>query len=159
MPRNLPSASDSTGTDRRAEGSSPSVDRRLQHRNHGPRPPRTGAPSAHGPDCLRVGCSMSTALTVYREAERNLPVRIRIAVPPDGFGSQLDQMVAWLDANCGAESWAMTPSGTCGLLNDSLAIYFLNPVLARAFVNRWCIGCQIEVGLRVRPASRFPAID
>src|SRR5437764_11058824 len=143
MPRNLPSASDSTGTDRRAEGSSLSVDRRLQHRNHGPRPPRTGAPSAHGPDCLRVGCSMSTALIVHRDAERNLPVRIRIAVAPDGFGSQLDQMIAWLDANCGPGFWAMTPSGTSGVVNDALAIHFFNTELARAFVNRWCIGVMI----------------
>src|SRR6266513_5289818 len=61
----------------------------------------SGAANTRGANCLLVGCSMSTALSVYREAERNLPVRIRIAVPPDGFGSQLDQMVAWLDANCG----------------------------------------------------------
>jgi hypothetical protein len=88
---------------------------------------------------------MSETLQTARQAERQLPVRIRIAVPPEGFGSQLGQMIAWLDANCGAGSWSMTPSGTTGVVNDALAIYFLDRALARAFVNRWCIGCRIEV--------------
>src|SRR5947209_915825 len=79
---------------------------RRQHRDHGPRSPRTRAPSAHGTDRLSMGCSMSTALIVHRDAERILPVRIRIAVPPGGLGSQLDQMIAWLDANCGSGFWA-----------------------------------------------------
>ena len=144
LPRNVLPSSHSARTDRRAKGPPPALVRRWQHRNHGPRPPRTGAPSAHGPDCLRVGCSMSTALIVHRDAERNLPVRIRIAVPPDGFGSQLDQMIAWLDANCGPGFWAMTPSGTSGVVNDALAISFLNVAHAKAFVNRWCIGCRFE---------------
>ena len=61
------------------------------------------------------------------------------------FISQLNQMIAWLDATCGAGSWSMTPSGTNGVVNDALAIYFLDPALARAFVSRWCIGCRIEV--------------
>ena len=87
---------------------------------------------------------MSTALIVHRDAERNLPVRIRIAVPPDGFGSQLDQMIAWLDANCGAGFWAMAPSGASGVVNDAVAISFRNAELARASVNRWCIGVLIE---------------
>ena len=86
---------------------------------------------------------MSTALIVHRDAGRNLPVRIRIAVPPDGLGSQLDQMIAWLDANCGPGFWAMTPSGTTGVVNDAVAIYFRDAELARAFVNRWCIGVTI----------------
>jgi hypothetical protein len=38
-----------------------------------------------------------------REAERRFPVRVRIAVPPEGLGSRLDQIIAWLDANCGAD--------------------------------------------------------
>jgi hypothetical protein len=44
------------------------------------------------------------------EAERRFPVRIRIGVPPDGLGSRLDQIKAWLDENCGADGWAMMPS-------------------------------------------------
>ena len=88
---------------------------------------------------------MSAKRQAARQTERRFAVRIRIAVPSEGLGSQLDQMTAWLDANCGADSWSMTPSGTCGVVNDSLAIYFLDLALARAFVTRWCIACRIEV--------------
>jgi hypothetical protein len=87
---------------------------------------------------------MSTALIVHRDAERKLPVRIRIAIPPEGLGSQLDQMIAWLDANCGPGFWAMAPSGISGVVNNALAIYFLTAELARGFVNRWCIGFLVE---------------
>ena len=78
------------------------------------------------------------------EAERRFPARIRIAVPPEGLGRQLDLMAAWLDANCGAGNWAMTPSGLRGVVKDALAIYFLDTALANAFVARWCIGYRAE---------------
>jgi hypothetical protein len=78
------------------------------------------------------------------QTQDEFAVRIRIAVPPEGLGSQLDQMIAWLGAICGADSWSMAPSGTTGVVNDALAIYFRNPALARAFVSRWCIGCRID---------------
>jgi hypothetical protein len=78
------------------------------------------------------------------EAERRFPVRIRIGVPPDGLGSRLDQIKAWLDENCGAEGWAMTPSGIRGVLNDAVSIYFGDPTLASAFVARWCVGYRVE---------------
>jgi hypothetical protein len=77
-------------------------------------------------------------------AERRFPVRIRIAVPPEGFGQQHARMLAWLDENCGADGWAMTPSGTRGVLNDAVSIYFPDPALASAFVARWCIGYRVE---------------
>jgi hypothetical protein len=72
--------------------------------------------------------------------ERRFPVRIHIAVPPEGLGQQHARMTAWLDENCGADGWAMTPSGTRGLLNDAVAIYFPDAAPAAAFVARWCIG-------------------
>jgi hypothetical protein len=34
-------------------------------------------------------------------AERRFPVRIRIAVPPGGFGERHSQITAWFDGNCG----------------------------------------------------------
>jgi hypothetical protein len=49
-------------------------------------------------------------------------------------------MTVWLDENCGAEGWAMTPSALRGVLNDAVSIYFLDPTLAGAFVARWCAG-------------------
>jgi hypothetical protein len=73
-------------------------------------------------------------------AERNFPLRLCIAVPPDGLGSRRDAMTGWLDATCGADGWAMTPSGMRGIVNDAVAIYFRDAALAGAFVARWCQG-------------------
>jgi hypothetical protein len=78
------------------------------------------------------------------EAERRLPVRIRIGAPLQGLGARLDQMRAWLDENCGADGWALTPSGVRGVLNDAISIYFADAMLASAFVARWCIGSKAE---------------
>lgn len=90
-------------------------------------------------------------------AERRFPVRIRIGVPPGGLGRRLSQMTAWLDENCGSEGWAMTPSGTRGVLNDAISIYFADAKLANAFVARWCIGSTVETAggvFRVREVER-----
>jgi hypothetical protein len=88
---------------------------------------------------------MKAVQQAVRDAERRFPVRIRIAVPPEGFGSRLDQIIAWLDANCGADAWAITPSGTRGVVNDALAIYFLDATIASAFVTRWCAAQRLEI--------------
>ena len=77
-------------------------------------------------------------------AERRFPVRIRIAVPPSGLGQRHPQITAWLDENCGADGWAMTPSGIRGVLNDAVSIYFVDATLAGAFVARWCAGYRVE---------------
>jgi len=52
------------------------------------------------------------------------------------------KITAWLDENCGADGWAMTHSGTRGVLNDVLSIYFADATLASAFVARWCVGAK-----------------
>lgn len=72
------------------------------------------------------------------EAERRFPVRVRVAVPEGGFGQRIDGMRRWLDDNCGADGWAMTPAGLRGVVNDAVAIYFADAALAAAFVARWC---------------------
>ena len=98
---------------------------------------------------------------IITTAERRFPVRIRIAVPPGGFGRRHAEMTAWLDENCGANGWAMTPSGLRGVLNDAVSIYFLDATLASAFVSRWCAGSKIEMEggmFRIRddePAARI----
>ena len=79
-----------------------------------------------------------------RGAERRYPVRVRIAVPPDGFGCQLEIMHAWLDEICGAEGWASAPAGTTGVVNDALALYFEDAAFARAFVARFCCAFRAE---------------
>ena len=92
---------------------------------------------------------------------RRFPVRIRIAVPPEGLGRQHARLTAWLDENCGADGWAMTPSGTRGVLNDAISIYFPDAALAGAFVARWCIGYKVETAegaFRVREDEPAPRV-
>src|SRR6267154_3424716 len=90
------------------------------------------------PHRLSPGRFMKAAQQAAREPERRFPVRIRIGIPPEGLGNRLDQMNAWLDANCGSDGWTMTPSSTRGVANDALAICFADATLASAFVARWC---------------------
>ena len=60
-------------------------------------------------------------------AERRFPVRIKIGVPPSGFGQRYTEITEWLDGNCGANGWAITPSG-----------------MASAFVARWYAASRVE---------------
>jgi hypothetical protein len=72
-------------------------------------------------------------------------------------------MTAWPDENSGVDGWTMTPSGTRGVLNDALSIYFADATLASAFVARWCVGAEVETAggvFQVReddPEPRFEA--
>jgi hypothetical protein len=97
------------------------------------------------------------------EAERRFPCRIKLGVTGGGFGACLTAMQMWLDENCGADGWAMTPAGLRGVVNDAVAIYFLDAKSAAAFVARWCAGSEVEVSdgaFRVRddqPAQRVVA--
>ena len=77
-------------------------------------------------------------------AERRFPVRIRIGVPPSGFGQRYTEITEWLDGNCGADGRAITPSGLRGVLNDAVSIYFRDATLASAFVARWCAASKVE---------------
>jgi len=81
-------------------------------------------------------------------AERRFPVRIKIGAPPEGLGPRYTQITAWQDGNCGADEWPMTPSGTRGVLNEALSIYFGDATLATAFVARWCVGAKAETTAR-----------
>jgi hypothetical protein len=99
------------------------------------------------------------------EAERRFPVRIKMAVPAGGFGTRLTDMNAWLDTNCGADGWAMTPAGFRGVVNDAVAIYFLDPASAAGFVARWCATSKVEItngAFHIRedePKQRVPLRD
>jgi hypothetical protein len=55
--------------------------------------------------------------------ERRFLVRIRVDVPREGLGQRHTQITAWLDENCGADGWAMTPSGTRGVVNDAVSLH------------------------------------
>jgi hypothetical protein len=79
------------------------------------------------------------------EAERRFPCRIKLAIPEGGYGTRLTELQAWLDENCGSDGWAITPAGMRGVLNDAVAIYFLDAVTAAAFVSRWCAVSKVEM--------------
>ena len=68
------------------------------------------------------------------------------------MGQRHTLATAWLDENCGADGWAMTPSGTRGVLKD-------DPAVAGALVARWCIGYKVETAkgaFRVREDEPTP---
>lgn len=83
------------------------------------------------------GRIMIAARRAISDTERNFTVRTRVGVPPRGLGDCLDQIQTGLDANCGADGWAMAPAGLHGPLSDAIAIYFNDATLAAAFVARW----------------------
>jgi hypothetical protein len=80
----------------------------------------------------------ASARLMITEAERRFLVRVRVAIPSGGFGERLNRMHAWLDDSCGADGWSMTPAGIRGVINDAVAVYFRDAILAAAFVARWC---------------------
>jgi hypothetical protein len=84
------------------------------------------------------------SLRAQREADRRFPVRVRIAVSPEGLGRQLEIMHAWLNETCGVEGWATAPAGTAGVVNDAIALYFEDTAFAHAFVARFCCGYRVE---------------
>ena len=47
----------------------------------------------------------------------------------------------------------MRPSGTRGVLNDALSLYFADATLARAFVARWCMVAKVETARGAFPGS------
>jgi hypothetical protein len=65
---------------------------------------------------------LGNARQMIFSAEQRFPVRLRRAVPPPGLGQRHEQITDWLDANCGADAWAMTPSGVRGVLNDAVSV-------------------------------------
>jgi hypothetical protein len=95
------------------------------------------------------------------ESERRFPVRIRLSIPTGGLGERLNQMHEWLDQNAGAGGWAMTPSGSRGVVNDAVAVYFADATIAAGFVARWCAGHKAEAAdglFRVREDEPTPRV-
>jgi hypothetical protein len=80
------------------------------------------------------------------EAERRFPCRIKLGIVIGGFGESLTEMHAWLDQNCGAAGWAMTPTGLRGVVDDAVATYFLDATLAATFATGWCAGLSVKIG-------------
>jgi hypothetical protein len=63
-------------------------------------------------------------------------------------------LTAWLAENCGANGWAMPPSGARGVLNDALSIYFADATLASALCCAMVRRGEGRDGWRRVPGSR-----
>jgi hypothetical protein len=74
--------------------------------------------------------------------ERRFPVRVRVAVPPQGFGNQLNAMHEWLNEHAGKGNYASHGSTQPGVPDASLW-YFLDVGMAKAFVDRF--GCGLLI--------------
>lgn len=61
------------------------------------------------------------------------PIRIKLAVPPEGLGKRLDEMNAWLRANLAAGSFAVHSARTIG--GSAMAVYFTDLDDARRFLE------------------------
>lgn len=86
-----------------------------------------------------------------RKAQRWFPVRIRVAVPPEGFGYRLDHMRAWLDASVGHERYAWGTESDAGV-QDSMVLHFMDARDAAAFVDRF--GCGMALLKNPTPENR-----
>jgi hypothetical protein len=42
-------------------------------------------------------------------AERRFSVRLRLGIPPEGFGQRYSELTGWLDANCDADPLGNAP--------------------------------------------------
>jgi hypothetical protein len=87
---------------------------------------------------------MRAAMRAHHEVERRNPMGVRIAVPPEGLGRQLEIIHPWLDETCGAQGWAIAPAGTTGIVNDSPALNVEDADLAHVFVAHFCCGYRVE---------------
>jgi hypothetical protein len=85
-------------------------------------------------------------------AERYFPVRVRVAVPPGGFGNQFNVMCAWLDQHAGRGGYFTGAQAAPGL-QDAALFYFVEAKMAAAFVDRFA--CGLIIG-RDAPASAAP---
>jgi len=86
-----------------------------------------------------------------KTAERWFPVRIRVAVPPEGFGGQLDVMQRWLDATLGREAYWLGGEARAGL-PDSMLVCFMDIDGAHAFIDRFA--CAMALLPNPTPGDR-----
>jgi len=70
-----------------------------------------------------------------RRDEQRFPVRIRIEVPEEGFGRQLDEMHQWLTDNAGRDGFAWHADTLPGL--DASAVFLRDERLVGTFVQQF----------------------
>ena len=83
--------------------------------------------------------------------DRYFPVRVRIAVPPGGFGNQLDVMHGWLNLHAGRGNFAIhsAPNDLNAITGtDAALFYFVSVEVAKAFVERFACGLAVVTRAR-----------
>jgi hypothetical protein len=78
--------------------------------------------------------------------DRYFPVRVHIAVPPGGFGNQLDVMYGWLNLHAGRGNYAIhsAPNDLRPEVGaDAAFFYFIDVRVAAAFVERFSCGLAV----------------
>lgn len=84
-------------------------------------------------------------------AERFFPVRLRLAVPPRGFGVELNAMNDWLERHAGRRNYFVGGNGGAGT-GDAACFYFLDLATADAFAQAFGATLSLAVGSeRERP--------
>ncbi|HKF72522.1 MAG TPA: hypothetical protein VKB68_12275 [Stellaceae bacterium] len=74
--------------------------------------------------------------------ERYFPVRVRVAVPPGGFGNTIDIMYGWLNLHAGRGNYAIHSAGN-DLGVDAALFYFVDVGMAKAFIERFACGLAL----------------
>ena len=85
-----------------------------------------------------------------KRAERFFPVRLRLVVPPFGFGMKLAEMSCWLDHNAGRRNYFVGGGGTFGEVGGPNTqysdFYFVDLKTAQAFTDQFGGYAQLAVG-------------
>lgn len=67
--------------------------------------------------------------------DKRFPVRVRVAVPEGGFGTEYPKFVAYLDRACGKGGWAIHPAYRSAFPQDAVFFYFADPSVAPLFLE------------------------
>lgn len=86
----------------------------------------------------------------HKRAARFFPVRLRLVVPPFGFGMKLAEMAYWLDRSAGRGNYFMGGGSTFGEVGkpyvDCADYYFVDLKTVQAFVDRFSDCVQLAIG-------------
>ncbi len=84
------------------------------------------------------GCKPAAAVSIGQRCS------FPSAVPPKGFGRQIEVMHSWLDEICGSGGLAMAPAGFAGVVDGAEPLYLEAAASAYAFIARFCCGYWFE---------------
>ena len=116
-----------------------------------------GEAQANSQRCLTgFVCSLNVPVMSRRSTdqkkldERRFPVRVRVAIPGEGFGTQLDEMHRWLRREVGLYRYATHGSSTPE--QDAVAYYFHDTDAADRFVQEF--GLELVSKIDERATNR-----